>query len=1227
MRLGEDISITLTMDGKEFAVQVKNANAMLRELRQSLHQTAESTHRIERNFNGLGTAFRHFMIMASTARFALLDFHDVFLRLPLSVIKSSAEIERMTKLMEGLSTATDKVADAKNSRNFVFEMAKTAPFDVQTLTDSFVKLKSGGIDPTNGSMKALVDSVARFGGSSQQLHRASIAIQQMAGKGVVSMEELRQQLGEAVPTAINMMAVGVGKSMAELVQSISKGEVEAKSALARMFAVMGFENEGAAAKMMTTWTGMFEQLKTKWELFKYELAGGDSGVGAFAEAKKTLQELLDSFNGSQLRSFGQDLSSAVSFFATALKETTQFVVKFYDEIKIAGQVVLAAFASAKILASVTALQASFRALSATYAASATDFVAASRAKQIAKAGEHMQMVSMMQAERASVVAQIAQSQTLFALGGQQTAMWRANQAALQGRLATIEANIVAERALATQLVATGAAATSAGALMRGLGAVFTALGGPIMVLTGIIMGAVYVWDKYANAAERAAKRAKDAWAGVADTEALAETDKELAERREKLAKAQVQIGKGFNLGQNQVTVEREIAEIARLEKLRSQQEYNVKKAAKDDRIQQETTLNERANAESSDALRRAYEVDKKNREALLSERLAAAKGDKKKEKAAREEFDKLNSEATRNFAVAGTNAKLYNLDTQAQTLRDEIAAAEKKGEQGKAEADNARASLVALMDKRNALMNELEQRRLIGTPNETVSKKDEGGGVVRKLVGSLDKHLADAQADLDIAEGKQKAMLGDLTRMQSIDAEVRTKFDAMLKSGELTKVVTDKKGKQKAVGIDPANNKADRDGLEELIRREVRAKQLAAAQSALTSQTNALNEEQAEFDILLKSQGESAEFINGPLRNLTAQYEKQMALLTGLGEEETKGITNAYNKRALMAAETAAIRYQLTATEQAEQAKIDLTINSQDKIRLEYDRTTRKLALEFEQRKADLLKSADFEKLTEEEKQKKLLGIVEAYEKLKEAAAARFNQESMTGVERLMQSWMNVTQQMDQATTSWVQSFSDNFTEMITTGKANWKSFATMILKDIARIAMQKAIAGIVGNIIGGMAGAGASAGPDTSALTNMDAGAMTSAADSAAIAADLAGTAYMLNGGIMSKYGELPLRTYSKGGVATTPQMAIYAEGSMNEAFVPLPDGRSIPVTMDMPPAGNSVSQQVNISIVVNEGEGEDKKSSGDDTGAWKKMADRIKAVVKDELVTQQRPGGILYK
>ncbi|NJD24074.1 MAG: phage tail tape measure protein [Betaproteobacteria bacterium] len=67
--------------------------------------------------------------------------------------------------------------------------------------------------------------------------------------------------------------------------------------------------------------------------------------------------------------------------------------------------------------------------------------------------------------------------------------------------------------------------------------------------------------------------------------------------------------------------------------------------------------------------------------------------------------------------------------------------------------------------------------------------------------------------------------------------------------------------------------------------------------------------------------------------------------------------------------------------------------------------------------------------------------------------------------------------------------------------------------------------------------------------------------------------------GGIMTSAGPLPLRAYAGGGVANSPQLALFGEGRTPEAFVPLPDGRNIPVKMH----GASGNINVTQHIVVN--------------------------------------------
>ena len=122
-------------------------------------------------------------------------------------------------------------------------------------------------------------------------------------------------------------------------------------------------------------------------------------------------------------------------------------------------------------------------------------------------------------------------------------------------------------------------------------------------------------------------------------------------------------------------------------------------------------------------------------------------------------------------------------------------------------------------------------------------------------------------------------------------------------------------------------------------------------------------------------------------------------------------------------------------------------------------------------------------------------------------------------------------------------------------------------------------------------------------------------------------------HGGVMTSNGELDLRKYASGGIANSPQLAVFGEGSMPEAYVPLPDGRSIPVSFRGNGTGDSVGGN-NISIVINvsntnntstETQSSDATSAGKDSSDMAKLANRIKMLVRQEIVTQSRPGGLL--
>jgi len=169
------------------------------------------------------------------------------------------------------------------------------------------------------------------------------------------------------------------------------------------------------------------------------------------------------------------------------------------------------------------------------------------------------------------------------------------------------------------------------------------------------------------------------------------------------------------------------------------------------------------------------------------------------------------------------------------------------------------------------------------------------------------------------------------------------------------------------------------------------------------------------------------------------------------------------------------------------------------------------------------------------------------------------------------------------AVVSGLQGLEDQLTAFVTTGKANFKELAASILKDLARIAIRAAIIAPIVKALGGL----------------------------------FPGFQFA-NGGIMTGDGPMPLKKYASGGIATSPQLALYGEGSKPEAYVPLPDGRRIPVAMQGGGGGG------NTSVVVNVDANGNANVQGDQAQA-KQLGVAVSAAVQAELVKQQRPGGLL--
>lgn len=143
-------------------------------------------------------------------------------------------------------------------------------------------------------------------------------------------------------------------------------------------------------------------------------------------------------------------------------------------------------------------------------------------------------------------------------------------------------------------------------------------------------------------------------------------------------------------------------------------------------------------------------------------------------------------------------------------------------------------------------------------------------------------------------------------------------------------------------------------------------------------------------------------------------------------------------------------------------------------------------------------------------------------------------------------------------------------------GAGSLQDILKALLQDIARIIMMKAVTEPMGNFLGDFFGKLFSKG--------------------------------FASGGIMTPQGAMPLLSYASGGIATSPQMALFGEGSMNEAYVPLPDGRNIPVVLK-----RDDQQSQPLKITINNLPGQDSRVTQDSQGGL--TIDTVRAALSADM------------
>jgi tape measure domain-containing protein len=266
-----------------------------------------------------------------------------------SSVAASADFERLNKTL--LVVAGSSAAVAKEQA-FLSSTISRMSLPVKEATQSYVELMAASKgtalegERTQRIFMGLTLAGKALGLSNEAQARAFNAVQQMMSKGKVSAEELRGQLGEALPGAYQLFAKSIGVSAAQLDKLLENGQVGTDAlihfteALIRTYGNAGNATKTLSDEFTTFNNKIVEAQKNFGDLIKpvvlaaleniSALLSGigvdlDSARGLVSSVAKWLSDSTD-----EAAALGSAIGDVVNSAMTYTKDLAQGIGDYFD---------------------------------------------------------------------------------------------------------------------------------------------------------------------------------------------------------------------------------------------------------------------------------------------------------------------------------------------------------------------------------------------------------------------------------------------------------------------------------------------------------------------------------------------------------------------------------------------------------------------------------------------------------------------------------------------------------------------------------------------------------------------------------------------------------------------------------------------------------------------------------------------------------------------------------
>lgn len=229
-----------------------------------------------------------------------------------------------------LTTVTGSAEEAERQLEFLRRTAQASGQAFDQISESYSKFAASALQSglTITQVQQVFESVSLAAGnlglSTDQSKRALEALSQIASKGVVSMEELRQQLGDALPGVLPLLAKELGLTQAELNKVVEAGQllaVEAIPAIGRSIRALGPANEQGINGIVASWNRFVNIVKEAGTLI-VDGPIGTAAAGVLQVLGKTIGQLaFFAVSASEgIRVLGQTVGATAAFVAGGARD-------------------------------------------------------------------------------------------------------------------------------------------------------------------------------------------------------------------------------------------------------------------------------------------------------------------------------------------------------------------------------------------------------------------------------------------------------------------------------------------------------------------------------------------------------------------------------------------------------------------------------------------------------------------------------------------------------------------------------------------------------------------------------------------------------------------------------------------------------------------------------------------------------------------------------------------